>query len=143
VNGQISPSIDLKLVDVQLGSGEGFTAADVPHPRGEIWVRSKDAHMTKAYWKRPLASAEVWTDGWYRTGDVGLLERVPGREDPLLHVVDRVKNLTEMYVGGESVWAPLAELEETVYASCSAVHRVFLVADRNQPYPVAVVVPHR
>ena len=35
---------------------------------GEIWVRG--ANVFGEYWDNPAATAEAFTDGWFRTGDV-------------------------------------------------------------------------
>lgn len=40
---------------------------------GEIQVRSPS--VFQAYWNRPEATAETFEDGWFRTGDMAVLER--------------------------------------------------------------------
>ncbi len=52
---------------------------------GEIEVAS--ASVADGYWQRPEATAEVFRDGWRRTGDLGFLE------DGQLFVVGRIKDL--------------------------------------------------
>jgi len=37
---------------------------------GELWVRGP--HVCDGYWRRPDATAAAFTDGWFRTGDVGV-----------------------------------------------------------------------
>ena len=142
VNGEISEVIDLKLEDVDLAGGEGFLSSDLPFPRGQILVRSQQPYQTLAYWKRPDLSEKAWThDGFYKTGDIGMLETLPNGNDTRLHVLGRLSNLTELYVNGDSVWTPLAQLQDNVYSSVKSIDQLFLTADRNQPFPVAVVVP--
>lgn len=49
---------------------------------GEVWVRGPSVFA--GYWQRPDATAAAFEDGWFRTGDVGLLEddylRLRGRQ---------------------------------------------------------------
>ena len=45
--------------------------ADVPDgTSGELWVRGPN--VCDGYWRRPDATAAAFTDGWFRTGDVGV-----------------------------------------------------------------------
>jgi malonyl-CoA/methylmalonyl-CoA synthetase len=44
---------------------------DVPDgTSGELWVRGPN--VCDGYWRRPDATAAAFTDGWFRTGDVGV-----------------------------------------------------------------------
>jgi len=63
---------------------------------GELLVRG--ANVVRGYWKAPQASAEAFTDGWLRTGDVARID-----EDGLLHIVDRKKDMINR--GGENVYS--------------------------------------
>ncbi len=63
--------------------------------RGEIAV--KGPQIMKGYWNRPDADAEVFTDGWLRTGDVGTIDA-----DGYVRVVDRIKDM--IAVGGFKVF---------------------------------------
>ncbi|WP_305043932.1 AMP-dependent synthetase/ligase [Geoalkalibacter sp.] len=53
---------------------------------GEIWV--KGPNVMQGYFNNPRASAEVLTDGWYHTGDLGSID-----EQGILSIRGRVKNL--------------------------------------------------
>jgi long-chain acyl-CoA synthetase len=55
-------------------------------PDGEVLVRGPN--LSPGYWRNPVATAEVFVDGWYRTGDLGFRDR-QGR----LHLRGRQKNL--------------------------------------------------
>jgi long-chain acyl-CoA synthetase len=52
----------------------------------EILVRGEN--VTPGYWRDPEATAAAFADGWYRTGDLGSIDR-GGR----LHLQGRVKNI--------------------------------------------------
>jgi acyl-CoA synthetase (AMP-forming)/AMP-acid ligase II len=70
---------------------------------GEIAVRS-DLIM-RGYWNRPDATADVLRDGWFRTGDIGMLD-----DQGYLYISDRKKDLIKS--GGASI-SP-REVEEII-----------------------------
>jgi long-chain acyl-CoA synthetase len=70
---------------------------------GEIWVRGPN--VTVGYWQDPEITAAALVDGWYRTGDMGRM-----REDGLLFVVDRIKDM--IISGGENVYS--VEVEDAL-----------------------------
>ena len=37
---------------------------------GEVWV--KGPNVCAGYWRRPEATAAAWSEGWFRTGDIGV-----------------------------------------------------------------------
>jgi malonyl-CoA/methylmalonyl-CoA synthetase len=73
--GQPLPGVELRLV-----SEEGAVIQGGGRP-GEIQVRGPA--VFNEYWKRPEATAEAFVDGWFRTGDMAVLEdgyfRILGR----------------------------------------------------------------
>lgn len=76
----IGPGVTVRLLDVP---ELGYTAADKPHPRGEILVKS--SQIIQGYFKDSKTTAEMFTeDGFFRTGDIG--ERFP---DGTLRIIDR------------------------------------------------------
>lgn len=88
------PDVDVRVVDEQL--------RDVPSGQpGELLVRGPQ--LFSRYWNRPDATSDSYVDGWFRTGDVGVVEpegyRLMGRSS-----VDILKT------GGEKVSA--LEIEE-------------------------------
>lgn len=54
--------------------------------RGEVLIKGPTAMM--GYKDNPKATSESFTDGWYRTGDIGILDK-----EGHLHIVDRIKEL--------------------------------------------------
>jgi long-chain acyl-CoA synthetase len=67
---------------------------------GEIVVRSPS--MLKSYWNKPEATAASMRDGWFHTGDIGLID-----ETGYLHFLGRRKEMLK--VNGMSVFP--AEIE--------------------------------
>lgn len=76
-----------------------------PDHVGEIVIRGHN--LMKGYWNRPEATAEVFRNGWFHTGDLGYAD-----EDGYLFIVDRKKDL--IIRGGYNVYP--REVEEVLYA---------------------------
>lgn len=75
-------------------------------PRGETGeVCAKGGNFMREYWNKPDATAEVFQDGWYRSGDAGYLD-----DAGYLFLVDRVKDM--IVTGGENVYS--AEVESAI-----------------------------
>ncbi len=80
------------------------TDKEVPRgERGEILIRGNN--IMKGYYKRPDATAEAFKNGWFHTGDVGIMD-----EDGYLSIVDRKKDM--ILRGGYNVYP--RELEEII-----------------------------
>jgi long-chain acyl-CoA synthetase len=92
--GAALPGVELRLVD------ETGDAPEVGDP-GEIHVRG--ANLFSGYW--PDGSGGPDAEGWYATGDVGLLD-----EDGDLFLVDRLKEL--VIVSGFNVYP--TEVEDAI-----------------------------
>jgi long-chain acyl-CoA synthetase len=69
--------------------------------RGEVCIRGHN--IMKGYYKRPDATAEAMRNGWFHTGDVGIVD-----SDGYLSIVDRKKDM--ILRGGFNVYP--RELEE-------------------------------
>ena len=79
--------------------------ADLPAGTpGEVCI--KGPVVMKGYWNRPEATDAVMHDGWFSTGDVGILD-----EDGDLRLVDRTKDM--IIRGGYNVYP--REVEEVLY----------------------------
>ena len=86
-SGRCSAVLDIKIVGP---AGEASFTGE----RGELAVRG--TAVFKGYWNRPDVDAEVFQDGWFRTGDVAYLDG-----EGFLYIVDRVKDL--IIRGGENI----------------------------------------
>jgi len=87
---------EARVVD---GSGRDVAPGDV----GELWL--KGPHVCGGYWEDPGATAEVYRDGWWATGDLFAVDA-----DGYYRVVGRKK---EMFIsGGENVYP--AEVEAAI-----------------------------
>ena len=71
--------------------------------RGEVVIRG--TNVMKGYYKRPEATAEAFRNGWFHTGDIGIMD-----EDGYLAIVDRKKDM--ILRGGYNVYP--RQLEEVI-----------------------------
>ncbi|ROO84973.1 acyl-CoA synthetase (AMP-forming)/AMP-acid ligase II [Actinocorallia herbida] len=104
---------------------------DAPDGPGEILVRGPGV-MT-GYLDDPAATAEAFSKGWLRTGDVGELDAA-GR----LRIVDRLKDI--VIVGGLNVYPAEVEHVLTIAAGVRAAAVVGIPHARLGEVPAAFVV---
>ncbi|WP_257543099.1 class I adenylate-forming enzyme family protein [Sphingopyxis sp. DBS4] len=97
--GKAMPGIEIAI----MGTGNRRCP---PGRVGEIWVRGPNV-MT-GYLQRPEETAEVLTDGWLRTGDLGRLDF-----EGWLTIAGRKKDL--IIRGGENIYP--SELEQVIAAT--------------------------
>ncbi len=71
--------------------------------RGEVVIRG--ANVMKGYYKRPDATAEAFRNGWFHSGDIGVMD-----DEGYLSIVDRKKDM--ILRGGYNVYP--RELEEVM-----------------------------
>lgn len=95
--GKALPGVTIKICDAQ---GHELPTNCV----GEVWVRT-DALMLE-YWRKPEASAEVISDGWYKSGDGARID-----EKGFVYISDRIKDM--IVSGGENIYP--AEVENALY----------------------------
>jgi len=82
--GPLMPSTEGRIVDTETGADLG------PGHAGEVWVRGPQ--VMKGYLNNPEATARtVTSDGWLRTGDIGVVD-----DDGYLEIVDRLKELIKV-----------------------------------------------
>ena len=78
--------------------------SEVPRgERGEVVIRG--ANVMKGYYKRPEATAEAFKNGWFHTGDIGVID-----DEGYLAIVDRKKDM--ILRGGYNIYP--RELEEVM-----------------------------
>jgi fatty-acyl-CoA synthase len=103
-------NLDLKIV------GDDDAPAE-PGQQGEILLRGPK--VVSSYWNNPEATAAAFTaDGWFRTGDIGHLDK-----DGYLYIDDRKKDM--IVSGGENVAS--SEVERVLY-ECDGVLEAAVVA---------------
>ncbi len=98
---------------------------------GEMVVRSPS--MLKSYWNKPEASAEALRNGWFHTGDIGMIDT-----DGYLHFLGRRKEMLK--VTGMSVFP--AEIEALLGQHPAVVGSAVLGRpdERRGQVPVAFVL---
>jgi long-chain acyl-CoA synthetase len=97
--GQPIPGTHVRLVDKEDPSKD----APLGEP-GELVA--KGPQMMAGYWNKPEATADVFVDGWLRTGDVAQID-----EDGFIFIVDRLKDM--IAVGGFKVFP--SQIEDIIY----------------------------
>ncbi|GAA2898863.1 class I adenylate-forming enzyme family protein [Pseudonocardia halophobica] len=91
--GRPAPGADVRIVDPE-------TLDDVPEGEiGELWFRGPN--IVGGYWRNEEATAAAFVDGWFRTGDLGLVRA------GWVYVVDRLKDV--VLRGGENVYSAQVE----------------------------------
>jgi acyl-CoA synthetase (AMP-forming)/AMP-acid ligase II len=94
--GHVNQEVDVRIVNDQ----GGLCAVGQP---GEVTVRS--AAALDSYWNNTPATIESIQDGWYATGDIGVMD-----EQGFLFLIDRKKDM--IISGGENIYC--REVEEAI-----------------------------
>lgn len=120
---------EFKLLDVP---ELGYYTTDKPFPRGELLV--KTTRMFQGYFKRPEATASVFTeDGFLKTGDI-MEQRAP---DELVWT-DRRNNVIKL---SQAEFVAVGPLETTYLGNSALIGQIFLYGSSYRSYLLAVVVP--
>ena len=101
---------------------------------GEVWAKA--GNFMREYWNKPEATAEVFADGWYHTGDAGYLD-----EGNYLFLVDRVKDM--IVTGGENVYSTEVESAISKHEAVEQVAVIGIPHDVWGEQVHAIVVLHQ
>ncbi len=106
--------------DLRVVQEDGLEVAHDGKAVGEIWVQGD--MVFDGYWRRPEETAQAFSDGWFRTGDMAVVE-----PSGYLRIVDRKKDI--IISGGENISS--VEVEDALYTH-SAVLEAAVVARADQ-----------
>ncbi|WDN89205.1 malonyl-CoA/methylmalonyl-CoA synthetase [Desulfosarcina sp. BuS5] len=82
------PGLEVRIVNLE-------TFKDVsPGEEGEIWL--KGPSITPGYWRKPDETAQAFEKGWFRTGDLGRIDK-----NGYYYLTDRCKHI--IISGGENI----------------------------------------
>jgi long-chain acyl-CoA synthetase len=126
VVGSPFPCVEIKLANQEL-------YGDIEEGAGEIWVRGPSVFA--GYFRSPKLSAEVIThDGWFKTGDVGVVVPDENGNDQF-KIVGRSKDIFKL-PNGEYV---VPVLLENFYKLSEAVEEIFIDLSPSGESLVALV----
>ncbi len=121
--GQVSFGWEVKIADPSDRAGTALP----DQTAGEILIRGEC--LFSGYWRDQAATTAAFTaDGWYRTGDIGLLTA-----DRYLYILDRARDM--VISGGENIYP--AEVE-AVLARHPAVAEVAVIGRADPAWGEAV-----
>jgi 1-acyl-sn-glycerol-3-phosphate acyltransferase len=95
--GRPMPNCAARVTHLETGETLG------PNESGMLWISGPN--VMKGYLNRPDATAEVLVDGWYKTGDVAIID-----EDGFIKITGRMSRFSK--IGGEMV--PHLKIEEVL-----------------------------
>jgi acyl-[acyl-carrier-protein]-phospholipid O-acyltransferase/long-chain-fatty-acid--[acyl-carrier-protein] ligase len=108
--GHPLPGVSIQIVNVETGEPVGVATEGMIHVKGP--------NLMKGYLGRDDLTAAVIRNGWYATGDLGMLD-----EDGFLKVTGRLSRFSKL--GGEMV--PHGRVEEALNDAIGAEEPVFAV----------------
>ena len=108
----------------------GYLTTDNP-PRGEICVKTPE--MIDCYFKNPEVTAEKFVDGYFLTGDIGVID-----DSGKIRIIDRRKNIFKLsqgeFVSPESL--------ESLYGGASHyINQMYIYGNSLHSNVITVVVP--
>ncbi len=127
---ETSPTLTINTAHAWRPGTVGMPSADTEiriADDGEI--QAKGPQVFSGYWKNPEATAEVFVDGWFATGDIGEID-----SDGFVKITGRKKEII-VTAGGKNV-AP-APLEDRLRAH-PLISQAMVVGD-NQPFIACMI----
>jgi acyl-[acyl-carrier-protein]-phospholipid O-acyltransferase / long-chain-fatty-acid--[acyl-carrier-protein] ligase len=123
--GRPIPGVAIRVLDLETGEVLPANRTGMIHARGP--------NIMMGYLNQPEKTAEVLRDGWYETGDVGMID-----DDGFITITDRLARFSK--IGGEMV--PHQRIEDELHMIVGTVDRVFAVTsvpDERKGERLAVV----
>ncbi|HXX56217.1 MAG TPA: AMP-binding protein, partial [Candidatus Nitrosotalea sp.] len=125
---------------IALNSPQAHKLGSVGRPLANVEVRiAEDSEILvrgpsvfHAYWNQPAETRDVFLDGWFKTGDIGEIDK-----DGYLFVTDRKKDLLKTS-GGKFVAPQPIENSLKLHALVGAA---VVLGDRRR-YPSVIISPH-
>jgi acyl-[acyl-carrier-protein]-phospholipid O-acyltransferase/long-chain-fatty-acid--[acyl-carrier-protein] ligase len=114
--GQPIPGVDVRIVSP--------TTHDAMGPGEEGLILVKGPNVMTGYLGRPDLTEKAFLDGWYNTGDIGLLT-----EEGYLKITGRLSRFSK--IGGEMV--PHGRVEEALQEAAGAQSQLFAVTALKDP----------
>ena len=99
-------------------------------PQNEILVKGDT--VMKGYYLKPEETEKVFVDGWFRTGDEGVMD-----EDGHITITDRIKDLMKTSNGKYVAPQPI----ESLLTNDNYIEQAILIGD-DKPYITALLVPN-
>jgi fatty-acyl-CoA synthase len=90
--------------------------------------------VMQGYWRRPRATADAFTHGWFHSGDVCIAD-----EEGFIRVVDRTKDM--IISGGENIYSAEVEAAVDAHPKVAEVAVIGVPHPRWVETPRAVIVP--
>lgn len=118
------PITSVRIVDE---AGNSLEAGEV----GEICI--KGATIMQGYWNNPEATAEVIKDGWFHSGDIGMLDELG-----FLIILDRAKDI--VIRGGENIGCAEVEYAISEHPEVSEVSVYGIPDERLGELPCASIM---
>lgn len=91
-------NVEMKVVDVTTGTEQAVGEL------GELVIKGPNVML--GYWNKPVETAQVLQNGWFRSGDIGRMDA-----DGYFHIADRLKDMID--VGGMNVYP--VQVENVLY----------------------------